>query len=215
MNHRLTMLCVLISVSAVVFGPMDLHAEEGTAQQEVQTTSDSGEESKGHGFFGLNHPFQQYPFNLYLFAVLLHAGTFVVLFFLLKAVLFDPLLSLIQERNEEIEGGKRQIDEQRERLSKRIQEFENRMEEERQKATEEMQNIVSEGEERRKEIVNEAHEKSLRILEDARAEVAEERKRIERDLQDQAADVARQMAERISGSDLGPEEIKSHLQDVS
>ncbi len=165
--------------------------------------------------FGFEHPFQQYPFHLYLSAVLLHAGTFMVLFFLLKAVLFDPLLALIQERQQEIEEGKSEIEERRERLSERIQEFESRMEKERQEATREMQEIVSDGEERRKEIVSEAHDESLRILDDARAEVVEERRRIQHELQEQTADIALQMAKRISGSDLGPDEIKSHLQDIS
>jgi len=159
--------------------------------------------------------FQQYPFFLNFTAVVLHIGTFLVLFVLLKKILFDPLLQTVHERRTTIEEGEEEIDTRREQLSERIRAFENRMEQEKQEATKQMQEIVSEGDDRRAEIVSEAHKEALQILENARDEVEREIEKTEDALRERTARVAADMAQQISGRDLEQDVLESRITDAS
>ncbi len=155
------------------------------------------------------------PFYVNLTTLILHAGTFLVLLMLLKYVLFDPLLRVIQERRRKIEEGDQSIEEKRARLSEKIEEFERRMEAEREEATREMQNIVSEGEEKRSEIMSDAHEKALEILNEARAEVEKEKEQALEQIRDQTSGIAAQIAGEVTEHGVERAELHEFIQDAS
>lgn len=130
---------------------------------------------------------------------LVQIAIFVVLWLVLKRFWFDPALRIIRARAARSEGAvaeARAIQQEAERLRA---EHARAVDQARSEAQREMQAVIREAENEQKRIVTEATAEAHRMLSDASARVAEEVVAARRTLQDDAAELARLVTQKIVG----------------
>ncbi|MFZ2487277.1 MAG: F0F1 ATP synthase subunit B [Anaerolineae bacterium] len=133
---------------------------------------------------------------------------FFVLFFLLRLLLYKPVLNMLEARKQRIADGllaaetaRREADVERARLQAQI-------DSERREAMERVAAASKRGETLASEIESSARQDAQRIVEDARSEAGRERERIIAEAQEQIADLALLAAEKVLGRELGNRDVQ-------
>ncbi len=127
---------------------------------------------------------------------------FIVLFLLLRAFAYKPLLNMLEKRRVRIEEGMKAADQVRQQAEVERAELMKQMDQERRAAQARVATVASESEKIRESILASAHAEAEEIKTKSRAEATAEREQMMRDMQRQIADLAVLAAERILGHEL-------------
>ena len=126
----------------------------------------------------------------------------LTIYFVAKKFLFKPVMKMIRDRQEEIDGMYASAD-------KTCSDAEAMADEYRQKlsaATETSERMVKEaverGQRREEEIIRQAHEEASAIRQKASADIAQEKKKAINDAKDEISEMAMAIAEKVVGRSL-------------
>ncbi|MCL5025044.1 MAG: F0F1 ATP synthase subunit B [Chloroflexi bacterium] len=134
---------------------------------------------------------------------------FLILLFVLRLVLYKPVLQMLDQRSARIREGVEQAERARAEAIRMQQEYEARMEE----ARRENQRIINEAmqisDRLRAEAQEQARQQAEQFLERARAEIEQDRRQAAAELRGQVADIAIAAASKVVRRSL---DAKAHAQ---
>lgn len=122
---------------------------------------------------------------------------FFILYFVLNALLYKPVLKVINERNKNIEGAKKEASDMEAELQKRLLGYENRLSEAKAKAQEERLRIRQEGLDKEKELLGNARESSQAGLLEAKTMLEQEARSVRVRLKEESKTISKDIAEKI------------------
>ena len=127
---------------------------------------------------------------------------FLVLFLLLRALLFGPIGRMLEQRRQRIEDGMKAADRVRQEAELERAELMKKLDAERREAQARIASVAGESEKVRENILAAAQAEAEEIKRKARAEAEAERQSMLRDVQRQIADLSVLAAERVIGRQL-------------
>lgn len=134
--------------------------------------------------------------------VLFMVVLFLVLWVILKPVLFDPMLRLFEERERRIDGAKllaRKIDQ---KSANALAEYEAEMQKARTSANAEREKIRAEGLKREAEILARVRAETAKTLEDGRKQMKDDMARARAGLDAEMGSIAAEFASRALGREV-------------
>lgn len=137
-----------------------------------------------------------------LFWFLAQLINFLLLIFVLTALLYKPVLNMLNERTKRIEDSLRDADKVKEQLANAKRDYDAEI----AKARQEAAAIVSQAQERAKaqeaEIIVQARREADRLREEARVQAGQERDQLLREAKGQIAELVTLTASRVLGAEL-------------
>jgi F-type H+-transporting ATPase subunit b len=130
---------------------------------------------------------------------LLQIVLFVALTFVLKPLLFDPMLKLFEEREKLTDGAKAQARRMDEKSATALSEYETAMANARAGANAEREKFRAEGLKREQEILASVREATAKVLDDGKRAAQGEAERARSALSADASVLARDLAGRVLG----------------
>ena len=144
--------------------------------------------------------------NINFFTALFTFLNFLAVFFVLKHFLFKPVMKLIQDRQDEIDGMYADADKAKETAENLQAEYEQKL----SVATETSERIVREavarGQSKEDEIIRQANAEASAIMDKAAADIAQEKKKAINDAKDEISDMAMAIAEKVVGRELNTQD---------
>lgn len=129
--------------------------------------------------------------------LLYQIAAFFVLYIVLNAFLYKPVLQILEERDKNISGTKQEAEKLEAGLLKRIQDYENRLNEAKIKAQEERARIRQQGIDREKEILETARKSAQDALVQAKAKLEQDVKAAIVSLKQESTAISRGIAKKI------------------
>lgn len=136
--------------------------------------------------------------------VLIQFGLFLVMYFVLKHMFFEPYLAMRKQRSAGIEGAREEAERMEARAKELEREHERRFQSARAKAEEERLRLRGEGQARERELLTEARGVASAKLAAARKQIDAETQAASIELQQKAQPLARQIASKILGREVRP-----------
>jgi F-type H+-transporting ATPase subunit b len=130
-------------------------------------------------------------------------GFFLVLLFVLKPTLFDPMMRLFEEREKRIDGTRHQATKEDERSAKALAKYETILAKARESGAAERDTIRTEGLKREAAIMTQVRAEVAATLERGRAEIGQESKTAREQLRGEARSLGREAASRVLGREVG------------
>jgi F-type H+-transporting ATPase subunit b len=128
---------------------------------------------------------------------------FALLVVVLKPLLFDPVLKVFEQREVRTEGAKADARKMQEQAGVLLRKYEKELERVHQVAAEERDRLRTETAKLEKEILDEARESTGRIVDEGRQQIGEQVNAIRFDLGKQSEQLARDIASRVLGREVG------------
>ena len=129
-------------------------------------------------------------------------GFFLVLLFVLKPTLFDPMMRLFEEREKRIDGTRHQATKEDERSAKALAKYETILATARDAGSAERDTIRAEGMKREAALMSQVRGEVAATLERGRAEIAQEAKTAREQLRVEARTLGREAASRVLGREV-------------
>lgn len=129
-------------------------------------------------------------------------GFFLVLLFVLKPTLFDPMMRLFEEREKRIEGTRHQATKEDERSAKALAKYEAILAKAREAGAADRDTIRAEGMKREAEMMAQVRAEVAATLERGRAEIGLEAKAAREQLHGEVRTLAREAASRVLGREV-------------
>lgn len=135
-------------------------------------------------------------------SLIIQIVNFLIFLFILNYLIFKPIVRVINERRQRIEGtiGKAQLMEAE--IQKKLEEYEGRIQEAKGQAANEKERLRRQGESVSKEIVEKARTELARDIPIIRRQIVSEADRVRRELEKMAQDMARDIACRVLGREI-------------
>ena len=130
----------------------------------------------------------------FLIAQIIH---FLILLFVLRLLLYRPMLNMLNTRRERIQASLAEAERVRQEAAQARQDYERQLEEERRRSQDAAQKAIQEAQKARERIIAQAQQEAEEILARARSEALRERERAMAELHDQVADLAVLASEKI------------------
>jgi F-type H+-transporting ATPase subunit b len=127
---------------------------------------------------------------------------FTALIFILKPLLFEPVLGLFEERERRTEGARGEAREMQERAGKLLVEYEAELERINRVAAEERDRTRSETARLEGEILAEARAAASKVVDEGRARITEETRKIQFELGRESERIAREIATQVLGREV-------------
>lgn len=141
-----------------------------------------------------------------LLDILIHIINIVILYFLLRLIIYKPVSKFMKERAGRIQKQMKDADEARTMAAEEKERFDNKISE----LDMSIDKILTENEAKAREaaakIIEEAKKQADVILSDAREQARQEVKKTMESMQDQIADVAVEIAERILSREINAQD---------
>ncbi len=128
---------------------------------------------------------------------------FALLVLALKPLMFDPVLSIFEEREKRTEGAKAEARHLQEQAGELLRRYEGELERVNQVAAEERERLRSETAKLEAKILDEARASAAKIGEEGRKKIEAEVSAIRFDLGRQSSELAREIAARVLGRGVG------------
>ncbi len=122
---------------------------------------------------------------------------FFVLYFVLNALLYKPVLKVVEERNKNIQGTKKEVLDLEAELQKRLLDYENRLNEAKAKAQEERLRIRQAGVDKARELLEKARENSQAAFLEAKTKLDQEARSVRIRLKEESKTISRDIVEKI------------------
>lgn len=146
--------------------------------------------------------------------LLFQTVNFLLLLFILKKVLYKPILNFLENRRKKIEEGLEKA-ERFETEWQKIKDIEKeKMSEVEKKAVQVMEKARLDAEKREKEIMEIAHEKSGKIIEEAKKEISQEKEKVLEELKKETADFIVFATEKILKRAVRSEDEKEIIKET-
>lgn len=129
--------------------------------------------------------------------LLYQIGGFFVLYFILNAVLYKPVLKILDERDKNIRGTKQEAEILEAELQKRLMDYEKSLNEAKARAQEERLRIRQEGLDKEREIIENARKDAHDSLLQAKTKLEDDIKSTLIRLKDESKVISKGIAERI------------------
>jgi F-type H+-transporting ATPase subunit b len=129
-------------------------------------------------------------------------GFFLVLLFVLKPTLFDPMMRLFEEREKRIEGTRHQATKEDERSAKALAKYEGILATAREAGGVERDGIRAEGAKREAAMMAQIRAEVAGTLEQGRAAIGQEAKTAREQLHGEARALGREAASRVLGREV-------------
>ena len=129
-------------------------------------------------------------------------GFFLVLLFVLKPTLFDPMMRLFEEREKRIEGTRHQATKEDERSAKALAKYEAVLAKAREQGARERDALRAEGQKREAELMNRVRAEVAETLERGRAAITKEATVARQELGGESRALGREMAARVLGREV-------------
>jgi F-type H+-transporting ATPase subunit b len=133
------------------------------------------------------------------YSVIIQIINFIILIFVLNAVLFKPIRSILLQRKEKIGGMEQGIETLNSDAVEKDQAFSAGIKEARAKGLKEKETLLQAAAEEEKEIVGKITEKAQADLADVRSKIAAEAEAVKAALMEQIDDYAGSIGEKILG----------------
>ncbi len=128
--------------------------------------------------------------------------TFIIFIWILDYLVFKPIVRVLDERRERIDGTMEKARLMEAEIQKKLDEYEERIQEAKSQAAYEKERIRREGESVAKAIVERARTELARDIPIIRRQIANEADRTRRELERRAHEVGRDIACRILGREI-------------
>ena len=129
----------------------------------------------------------------------LQMGNFILLIFILNAILYKPIRQILIERKNKIQGYKEGIDTLQQDASESEKSFQAKISEARQQGVREKGNLKQAGQEEEKQITDEINRKAQAELEAVRAQIAKDAEDARRGLEKEIEVFSGTIFEKILG----------------
>lgn len=137
---------------------------------------------------------------------------FLVLLFILKKILYKPMLKMLEERKTKIALSMKQAEETRQTLLKTEEEKEKKL----IKATEEAKRIIAESAEEATHIIQEAHTKAQgdieEMLKKGQESLNRERELLQQEMKEELSDIVAIALEKVTGKVLDQKDQKELIE---
>ena len=130
----------------------------------------------------------------------------IVLYLVLRKILFKPIMNMIESRQKEIDDIYSQAEDYLDRAKADKQEYEQKLDEVKQEGEEYMKKVVKRAQLREEEILREADDAASLKLKRAEELIELEKKQAINDIKDQVSDMAIEIAEAVIERDVKDEE---------
>lgn len=140
-------------------------------------------------------------------------GVFLILFPVIKSFFLTPLVSAINERNQDLERTFSEAEMLRSEMQSMRAAYEQRIAQTEAQAREQIQSQIREAQALRQTLMSEATEKADSLVQRAQQEIAAERDRVVADLRVQVADLALSAAERVIGENMDNDRNRRLVED--
>ena len=144
--------------------------------------------------------------NINFFTALFTLLNFLAVFFVLKHFLFKPVMKLIKDRQDEIDGMYADAGQAKESAEALQAEYEQKL----SAAAETSERIVKEamvrGQSKEEEIIRQANAEASAIMDKAAADIAQEKKKAINDAKDEISGMAMAIAEKVVGRELSAQD---------
>lgn len=138
---------------------------------------------------------------------------FLVLLFILKKVLYKPILKVLEERKNTIAQSLKNAEE----IEKKLAQTEVEREEALEKAAKEAQKILEDATKSANQIINEAHTKAAsgieEMLKKGRDQIKQDREVMQQELKGEVADIVVSSLQKITGKVLTSKDQKKLVED--
>ncbi len=126
-------------------------------------------------------------------------GNFILLIFVLNAILYKPIRQILIERKKKIQGFKEGIDTLQQDASESEKSFQAKISEARQQGVREKENLKEAGQDEEKQITDEINRKAQAELEAVRAQIAKDAEDARRGLEKEIEVFSGTIVEKILG----------------
>lgn len=123
--------------------------------------------------------------------------TFVVLMIVLRAAVWKPLLSMLEEREKRIRDALSGAEKARHEAERTLVEYRETLSKAELEVRDKIQKATDQAHAEREKIVSESHHHASRLLDDAKAEIQHEKERAIQDLRQTVGDLAIQVASKL------------------
>jgi F-type H+-transporting ATPase subunit b len=127
---------------------------------------------------------------------------FVLLFLVLKPVLFDPMLKLIEEREKRIDGAKTDAKAMYADADAKMAKYEEELEAVKREAGAERDRLRAEGAREEAQILAKVRGETTKLIDDGRAQMEKEGEQLRKELDAQAQLLARDIVTRVLGREV-------------
>lgn len=131
--------------------------------------------------------------------ILLVAGAVVALVFILNRWLFGPLNAILAQRQAEIDDARSELETAQQVQNERLEAVEARVAESRKEAYGIREQAHAEAREQREQVLAAARDDAAKEIEEARAEIGQQIENARTQLETDADEIARTIAERLLG----------------
>ena len=126
----------------------------------------------------------------------------VALFLVMKKFLFKPVMKIIEDRQQEIDGMYKDAGEAKEQAQALQAEYQEKLSAAQETSERLVKEAVARGQHREEEIIRQANQEASAILEKANADIALEKKKAINDAKDEISDIALAIAGKVVGREL-------------
>ena len=130
----------------------------------------------------------------------------IALFLVLKKFLFKPVLKVIEERQQEIDGMYTDAENVKANAVALQQEYQQKLYLAAETGDQMVKDAVARGKDREAEIIRQANAEAAAILDKAAADIAQEKKKALNDAKDEISGMAMAIAEKVVGRQLSGED---------
>ena len=132
----------------------------------------------------------------------------LTIYFVAKKFLFQPVMKMIQDRQQEIDDMYRQADQSKEQAAQLREQYEQQLAEAVQTGDRLVKDAVARGQSREEEILRQANREADAVREKASADIAREKKKAVNDAKDEISSLAMAIAGKVVGATLDEDRQK-------
>ncbi|HNZ23081.1 MAG TPA: ATP synthase F0 subunit B [Polyangiaceae bacterium] len=135
-------------------------------------------------------------------SVIIQFVVFLLLFIVLKPILLDPFLKVVEAREKRTDGAKAEARQMDERAGEIIKRYESEMEKVRKVAGEEQERLRSEAQKLEAQILGEARTEAARVTAEGKEKIRKEAESIRFELGQFSGELARETAAKVLGREI-------------
>lgn len=132
-------------------------------------------------------------------SLLIQLINFLVLLFILNAILYKPILAKMKERRDLVEGDLKKAEELEQKVKDQEAKHQEELAKARQTAAQEKADLMSDAKSKEADILDKARAEASKIVEDMKSSIDSQAETVRQGLKDQMAPLAGSMAEKVLG----------------
>lgn len=135
--------------------------------------------------------------------MLIYIGVFFVLFFVLRAFVFRPVMDLFDAREKAVDGAKRDARKLEKDAEAKLAAFEQEMDKMRKEASQERDRLRADAAKRERALLEKVRAETDETVAEAEQQMADEAAKVRRQIAAETPALARQIASKLLGREVG------------